>query len=125
MCAHHLVLMLLTQGFVGHIVEWAHLSSELLESAFDATFLIGPGNPVFVETSSEHLDHVFHRGMQGCALDGTVIIHGAEAAEALCKSGSSTGSEPSESCSTAGSSSPKRIRHAFVTCRDALGWDCS
>jgi hypothetical protein len=122
-CPCQLVLMLLTQGFVGHIVEWAHLSSELLESAFDATFLMGSGKPVSVATSSEDLDHVFNRGMQGCAFDETIIIHGAEAAEALCTNSSSTGSEPSEPCSTAGSSRKKRTRQAFGTCRDALGWE--
>jgi len=99
-----MILILLARGFAGQVEESMRVSSQLLETAFDATFLIGIGKTAFVQTTSDRLDEVFHRKMQGCALDETIIINGAEATLALCQGGSDT-------------------RRVFVTCRDAQGWE--
>jgi len=109
-------------------VEWARLTSELLETAFDATFFMGSSDSMLVDTSSSGLDDVFRKGMQGCALDETVIVNGVEAAQGLCKRVSSDGSEVSSTHSSVSARKAKSSRcdrhiRAFVTCRDALGWE--
>ena len=80
-----LLLIMLASDFSRQVRELARLTSELLETAFDATFFISSSDSMLVDTSSSGLDNVFCKGMQGCALDDTVIVNGVESAQRLCK----------------------------------------
>jgi len=80
----------------------------------------GPDCQPFVEISSDALDKIFHQKLSGSTLDSTMIVHGVEAAQALCKTILPAGSEPQGSSHD--ESKPKSAR-ALVTFQDAEGWE--
>jgi hypothetical protein len=116
-----LVVMISGRGFVRQAIEWALLTSALLETAFDATFFVRSDKTMIVDTSSSGLDAVFHKGMQSCTLDDTVIINGMESVRGLCNSVSSNCNEALTTETTLSERYGRRC--AFVTCRDAQGWE--
>lgn len=102
--------------FYCHTHEWGHVCANLLDSAFDATFVvIADGKPV-VSVSHPTLDNMFMKNMSGCALE-EVVVGDPSAMNALFKRASQNASEAAGMLSSM--ESRMQMPRVYVTCHDA------